>query len=161
VTRPSRTHAKAGWDLPHKENFRSTTLGVRRNLEFVKQNRLQSDGRTKCYAARHMTRKIPTFWLALILGSLSEGSLDALLALHRTGGPCGGVDLTTLLCVLWHAPNMLVSFPLLAMSRPDNRDAWGYTAMGIICIVGALTFTAIFYFIIRRRRRSKHEDTAA
>jgi Na+/melibiose symporter-like transporter len=56
---------------------------------------------------------------------------------------------------------MLVSFPLLAMSRPDNRDAWGYTAMGIICIVGALTFTAIFYFIIRRRRRSKHEDTAA
>ena len=108
-----------------------------------------------------MTRKIPTFWLALILGSLSEGSLDALLALHRTGGPCGGVDLTTLLCVLWHAPGMLVSFPLLAMSRPDNRDAWGYTAMGIICIVGALTFTAIFYFIIRRRRRSKHEDTAA
>src|ERR1035438_6221171 len=61
------------------------------------------------------------------------GSWDAgdLLALHRSGGPCGGVDLTTLLCVLWHAPGMLVSFPLLAMSRPDNRDAWAILRWGL------------------------------
>ena len=109
----------------------------------------------------HMTRKIPTFWLALILGSLSEGAFDGLFALHSSGGPCSGVDFSTLLCVLWHAPGMLISFPLLAMSRPDNRDTWGCAAMGVICIVGALTFTAIYYFIIRRIRRSKHEDTAA
>ena len=108
----------------------------------------------------HMIRKIPAFWLALILGSLSEGTFDGLFALRGNGGPCGfGLD--TLLYALWHAPGMIVSYPLLAMSRPDNRDIWGYSAMGVIWVVGGLTFTAIYYFIIRRMRRSKHEDTAA
>lgn len=107
-----------------------------------------------------MIRKIPSFWLALILGSLSEGGFDGLFAMYGSGGPCG-FGLTTLLYALWHAPGMIVSFPLLAMSRPDNRDAWGYAAMTVICVVGALTFATIYYFIIRQMRRSKHEDTAA
>ena len=107
-----------------------------------------------------MIRKIPAFWLALILGSLSEGVFDGLYALHSSGGPCSGIDLATVAVVLWHAPGMLISFPLLAMSRPDNRDAWGCAAMSVICLVGALTFSVIYYHFIRRMRRSKHEDTA-
>ena len=105
-----------------------------------------------------MTHKISTFWLALIFGSLSEGAFDGLLAWHSSGGPCSGISFGALIGVLWHAPGMLISFPLLAMSRPDNRDVWGYAAMGVTCVVGALTFTAIYYFIIRRIRRSRHED---
>ena len=44
------------------------------------------------------------------------------------------------------------------MSRPDNRDAWGYAALGVTCVIGALTFTALYYFIIRWLRRPKPED---
>jgi hypothetical protein len=107
-----------------------------------------------------MAHKISTFWFALISGALSEGVFNGLLAWHRTAGPCSGIDLATLVGVLWHAPGMLISFPLLAMSRPDNRDAWGYAAPGVACVVGALTFTAFYYFAIRRIRSSKHDDAA-
>jgi hypothetical protein len=107
-----------------------------------------------------MTHKLPTFWLALILGLIAEGLLDGLIALFSTGGPCG-FGLVMALGGLWHLPGMIISYPLLAMSRPDNRDIWGYAAIGTTCVVSALTFTTIFYFILRRMRRSKYKNTAS
>ena len=109
------------------------------------------------HAALRMAHKISNFWLAFIFGSLSEGAFDGLIAWQGNGGPCN-ISFLALIGLLWHAPGLLISYPLLAMSRPDNHDAWGYAALGVACVIGALTFTALYYFIIRWLRRPKPED---
>src|ERR1700724_2494466 len=48
----------------------------------------------------------------------------------------GDEDLFTLLPGVWHLPGIILNFPLLAMSRGNNRDAWGLLGMGVIFVVG-------------------------
>ena len=99
-----------------------------------------------------MTQRLSTFWRALIFGSIAECALDGLIAKFGSGGPCG-LSLVTLVGGLWHIPGMIFSYPILAMShRPDNRDAFGYVAIGMIFVIGAFTFTALFYFLMKRSK---------
>ena len=98
-------------------------------------------------ATDFMIGRIPSFFIALVIGSLAEGFLDGAVALFGKGGPCG-FDLLSLITGLWHLPGMILCWPLWALSRPDGRDMYGYAALAIEYIVGALTFTICCKLVI-------------
>ena len=107
-----------------------------------------------------MFGRIPSFFIALVFGSLAEGLLDGLVALFGKSGPCV-FDVLSLISGLWHLPGMILCWPLWSLSRPDGRDAFGYAALTIEYVIGGLTFTILFYMIIRLAvrllRHQKHE----
>jgi hypothetical protein len=111
-----------------------------------------------------MIGKILSFLTALILGCFTEGLLDGFAALFGNGGPCG-FGVVSLVVGLWHLPGMIVSSPLWILSRPDGRDIYGYAALAVTYVVGALIFTVLYYILIRAVTRAfssfSHEHPAA
>ena len=109
------------------------------------------------YCLDHIMRRLSPFWLAFIVGCMAEGVLAGVNALYGSIGPCGPGNTFTILFGLWHLPGMILSSPLWMMDDPAHEpNVWCVSALSIEFIIGALTFTCLFYFPVRWLKESRH-----
>jgi hypothetical protein len=85
-------------------------------------------------------KKIPPFWLALIVGGIIEGVVCGLAAMFARFGPCGAGNDFTVVLLLIHSPGFWIADSFLP------RGSWLELPV-IIVVTGALWSTVAFMVI--------------
>ena len=105
-----------------------------------------------------MLRQLPPFKLALVLGFISESIVAAIYAAFGSLGICGPNNAFSAVVLIFHLPGIILSAPIEALSRDPKSgshilmDIFG---ISIIFLTGTLTFSILYYAVIRLRRSNK------
>ena|SRR3974390_1385390 len=85
-------------------------------------------------------KKIPTFWLALIVGGMTEGIICGLAAMFAKFGPCGPANDFSGVLLLIHLPSLWIAERLLSAESSLQLPV-------IIAATAVLWSIAAFIFI--------------